>query len=289
MDDNIKAPPSVVMISIVQIRIINPRVRNMKVFAGIVDSIASLGLKRPITVTPTNAGYNLVCGQGRLEAYQALGEAEIPAIVINASKQDCYLMSLVENLARRQHTNLDLLYGIQDLGKRGYSAKEIAIKTGLDVTYVRGISHLLKEGEERLIAAVEKNVLPLSMAIEISRSSETELQNSLADAYESGALRGDQLIKVRRIIERRHFMGKRYRTYSKRTGKPLSVRKLVQTHEDEVNRKKLMIKKANINEQRLLFLTSALRRLLDDEHFRTLLRAEGCGDMPQALAEKMPL
>lgn len=288
MAGNTKSPPYVVMISIDQIRIINPRVRNMKVFAGIVDSIASLGLKRPITVTPTNAGYNLVCGQGRLEAYQALGETEIPAIVINASKQDCYLMSLVENLARRQHTNLDLLHGIQDLEKRGYSAKEIANKTGLDVTYVRGISHLLKEGEERLIAAVEKNVLPLSMAIEISRSSETELQNSLADAYESGALRGDQLIKVRRIIERRHFMGKRYRTYSKRTGKPLTIRKLVQTHEDEVTRKKLMIKKANINEQRLLFLTSALRRLFDDEHFRTLLRAEDCGDMPQALAEKMP-
>ncbi|MEQ8694236.1 MAG: plasmid partitioning protein RepB C-terminal domain-containing protein [Gammaproteobacteria bacterium] len=279
---------SVVMIPIDQIRVINPRVRNKKIFAGIVDNIASLGLKRPITVTPTKAGYDLVCGQGRVEAYMALGETEIPAIVIDASEQDCYLMSLIENVARRQHTNLDLLHGIQDLEERGYKAKEIAKKTGLDVTYVRGVSHLLKEGEERLIAAVEKNVLPLSMAVEISKSSEAELQNGLADAYESGALRGDQLIKVRRIIERRRYMGKRYRTYSKRTGKPFSARKLVQTYQDEVNRQKLMIKKTDINEQRLLFLTTALRRLLSDEHFRTLLRAEGCGDMPQVLAERMP-
>ena len=100
-------------------------------------------------------------------------------------------------------------------------------------------------------------------------------------------MRGDQLIKVRRIIERRRFMGKRYRTHARRTDKPFSTRKLVQTYQDEVNRQKLLIKKADVNEQRLLFLISALRRLLADEHFRTLLRAEGYSDMPQPLAERL--
>ena len=41
--------------------------------------------------------YDLVCGQGRLEAFVALGQNEIPAIVIEASEEDCYVMSLVEN------------------------------------------------------------------------------------------------------------------------------------------------------------------------------------------------
>ncbi len=58
-------------------------------------------------------------------------------------------------------------------------------------------------------------------------------------------------------------------------------------YQDEVRRQKLMIKKAEINEQRLLFLVTALRRLLGDEHFRTLLRAEGFADMPQPLAERL--
>ncbi|MBF0247216.1 MAG: ParB N-terminal domain-containing protein [Alphaproteobacteria bacterium] len=275
------------MIPIDRIRVINPRVRNKKVFAGIIDNIASLGLKRPITVTPTGSGYDLVCGQGRLEAFQALGELEIPAIVIEASEQDCYLMSLIENLARRKHTNLDLLHGIRDLEDRGYTTSEIAAKTGLDQSYVWGISHLLKGGEERLIAAVEKNVLPLSMAVEISRSNEADLQNALADAYETGALRGDQLIRVRRLIERRRLMGKRYRDYANKTRRPFTANKLVQTYKDEVRRQKLMVKKAEVNEQRLLFLISALRRLLNDEHFRTLLRAEGFADMPQPLAERL--
>ncbi len=287
MTDATEPTPTVTMIPIDRIRVINPRVRNKKVFAGIVDNIASLGLKRPITVTPTGSGYDLVCGQGRLEAFQALGEPEIPAIVIKASEQDCYLMSLIENLARRKHTNLDLLHGIRDLEDRGYTTSEIAAKTGLDQSYVWGISNLLKGGEERLIAAVEKNVLPLSMAVEISRSNEADLQNALADAYETGALRGDQLIKVRRLIERRRLMGKRYRTYANKTGRPFTANKLVQTYKDEVHRQKLMVKKAEVNEQRLLFLLSALRRLLSDEHFRTLLRAESFADIPQPLAERL--
>jgi ParB family chromosome partitioning protein len=78
--------PVVQMIPIDQINIINPRSRNQIVFRSIVTNISNLGLKRPITVarrTESNDGkpYDLVCGQGRLEAFIALGQAEIPAIV----------------------------------------------------------------------------------------------------------------------------------------------------------------------------------------------------------------
>ena len=98
-----------VLVPVNAITVVNPRVRNQKVFDEITANIAELGLKRPITVAarelegdsaPT---YELVCGQGRLEAFKALGQSEIPAIVINASSEDCLVMSLVENLARRQH------------------------------------------------------------------------------------------------------------------------------------------------------------------------------------------
>src|SRR3546814_6601402 len=39
------------MIPIDRITVVNPRVRNKKVFKGIVENIAEIGLKRPITVT----------------------------------------------------------------------------------------------------------------------------------------------------------------------------------------------------------------------------------------------
>lgn len=61
------------MIPIDRITIVNPRVRNKRSFRDIIDNIAQLGLKKPITVSRrVEAGgpfYDLVCGQGRLEAF----------------------------------------------------------------------------------------------------------------------------------------------------------------------------------------------------------------------------
>ena len=110
---NAAVEQNVEMIPIDRIVVINPRVRNRKIFKEIVTNIAEIGLKRPITVTrhidTDGARYDLVCGQGRLEAYQVLGQQTIPAFVIEAGAADCAVMSLVENLARRQHRAIDLL------------------------------------------------------------------------------------------------------------------------------------------------------------------------------------
>ncbi len=71
-----KQAQAVKMIPIERITVINPRVRNKKIFKEITSNIAELGLKRPITVTrredTDGPRYDLVCGQGRLEAYQVL-------------------------------------------------------------------------------------------------------------------------------------------------------------------------------------------------------------------------
>jgi ParB family transcriptional regulator, chromosome partitioning protein len=122
------------MIPVGHVHVPNPRERNQRDFGNIVTNIASLGLKRPITVTHrrgTNGEerYDLVCGQGRIAAYQALRQKEIPAIVIEASEEDCMVMSLVENIARRQHRQLELVQEISNLRERGYSETEIARKT----------------------------------------------------------------------------------------------------------------------------------------------------------------
>ena len=79
-----KVPPTVELIPIDLITVTNPRVRNKRIFQEITANIAELGLKRPITVTrrnhPDGPHYDLVCGQGRLEAYLALGSGPINGI-----------------------------------------------------------------------------------------------------------------------------------------------------------------------------------------------------------------
>src|SRR3979409_2202199 len=170
-------------IPIDQIRFLNPRVRNRRNFQEIVQSIAKVGLKRPITVSPRktdtdSASYDLVCGQGRIEAFIQLGQTTIPAIVIQAEERDCLVMSLVENCARRQHRAIDLLQDIGTLRGRGYDDREIAPKIGVRVEYIHMIGTLLEKGEERLITAVESGILPLNMAIEIAKSNDEDVQHA---------------------------------------------------------------------------------------------------------------
>jgi ParB family transcriptional regulator, chromosome partitioning protein len=87
MSDN---EPEIRSIPVDLVTVLNPRVRNKRVFQELVDSIAHLGLKKPITVSkrPGRPRYDLVCGQGRLEAFIALGQSEIPALVVEASEED---------------------------------------------------------------------------------------------------------------------------------------------------------------------------------------------------------
>src|SRR3546814_689991 len=92
------------MIPIDRITIVNPRLRSKKTFKGIVDNIAEIGLKRPITVTARQGEdglvYDLVCGQGRLEAFRELDQTEVPALIVAADAEDCLVSSLVENCAQ---------------------------------------------------------------------------------------------------------------------------------------------------------------------------------------------
>jgi ParB family chromosome partitioning protein len=198
---------AVEMIPIERITVINPRVRNKKIFKEIVSNIAELGLKRPITVTRRDDAdgprFGLVCGQGRLEAYQALGQHEIPALVVEADTEDCLVMSLVENLARRQHRAIDLLHDIEGLKRRGYNDTTIARKTGLAIEYVKGVLRLLQNGEHRLLRAVESSQIPVSIAVEIAGATDAETQAVLQQAYEKNLLRGHKLIAAKRLIEQR--------------------------------------------------------------------------------------
>jgi ParB family chromosome partitioning protein len=48
-----------------------------------------------------------------------------------------------------------------------------------------------------------------------------------------------------------------------------------------------MIKKAEVTQNRLLFIVEAIRSLRSDEHFVTLLRAEDLDSMPEYLKNCM--
>jgi ParB family transcriptional regulator, chromosome partitioning protein len=282
---------SVEMIPIDRIVVINPRVRNRKIFKDIISNIADIGLKKPITVTrregPDGLRYDLICGQGRLEAYQALGQREIPALVVDANTEDCLVMSLVENFARRQHRAIDLLHDIEGMKERGYNDIAIARKTGLTLEYVRGVLRLLNKGEHRLLRAVEAGQIPVSIAVEIAGAKDEDMQNVLQQAYEKKLLRGNKLIAARRLIEQRRRTGKGLKINQRKREKTLSSTSLIRAFQEDVDRKRILIRKAEATRSRLVFMTEAMRKLLADDNFVTLLRAEGLETLPKNLATRI--
>lgn len=274
-----------------RITVVNPRIRNKKVFKEIVENIAQVGLKRPITVTrrieADGPFYDLVCGQGRLEAYQALGQLEVPALVVSADSEDCLIASLVENCARRQHNALDLLQDIGGMRQRGYSVAEIARKTGLSNEYVNGVARLLEKGEQRLLRSVEARSMPISVAVDIAEAEDHEVQRALQVAYDKGLLRGKKLLAAKRLVEARRRRGKSLGSREARPSEKLSSAALVRAYQEDAARKRDMIRRANASKDRLMLITEAFRRLSGDAQLMTVLKAEKLDAMPEKMAVRL--
>lgn len=292
-----ETPEAVRLIPIDRIEVLNSRDRNAEVFEEIVGNIKSIGLKKPITVTQREGldgepAYLLVCGEGRMNAFRLLGETHIPALVVEVTEEDALIMSLAENIARRQYRPLEILADIESLRQRNYGPEAIVRKTGLSTQYVNNIIFLLDRGEERLIEGVQKGQIPLSTALEIARAGETnkEFGSVLQQAYESGQLRGRQLVEARRLIEKREALGPAVSHGPLPKSDPvISPSTLVRTYQKEVARKKKLVIKAEYSQNKLLFVIEALRTLLRDENFVNLLRAEGLASVPAPLADRINL
>lgn len=281
------------MIPVEQIRVINPRCRNKQKFDQIIHSISNLGLKKPITVSrrakgeAEGDGFDLVCGQGRLEAYTALGWKEIPCIVVEVSKEDRLLMSLVENLARRRAAPIELIHEIKRLKQQGCKNVEIARRVGLCDSTVGGVLALANAGEERLLDAALKGKITVSVAMEIAKTKNADAQKELLKAYEAKELNYAALMTIRQLMQKRGYFGKGRDDPSRRHGKTrTSADRMVMVYRREAQRQKLMVKKARFCETRLTFIIGAFRQLMGDDNFITLLRAEGLDNSPKVIQER---
>lgn len=277
-------------IPIERITVLNPRARDAAKFAEIVDSIDRLGLKQPIKVSRARgadgeAAYNLVYGQGRMEAFLALGQTEIPAIVTDLSEQDSLLESLVENIARRRPRPGALFRAIGDLAGLGYPNREIATKIGYSAQHVARLRRLQKAGEERLLIAVETGKMPLRVAIAISEADGGQAQEVLVEAYEKGELSLKQMPGARRAVEHRQRYGKAQKPpHGKRKSPAKRADAVARELKEAVKNHVQIIDKADRTAEQLGILVKGLRLLMSEDHFRAVLRGEMLQTMPAPLA-----
>jgi ParB family transcriptional regulator, chromosome partitioning protein len=272
------------MIPVGAVKILNGRRHNRQRSRELTTSIVNLGLKRPITVAETSdaGSFELACGEGRLNSFLALGQTEIPAVVTDGSSEDCVLMGLVENFARRRHTPLEL---VQDIGRlaKTYRTAEIAAKLDLSAEYVKAICYLLKHGEERLLSAVDRGVVPPTLAVEIAKAKTPRLQGALLERYVSDRYTTSQITMMRRLVEQRARKASKKGACDETVDPAL----LVRVYRREMDRQRGVARAAELTQARLLFVVNALKTLFGERMFVTLARKAGLDKMPLPIWRRM--
>ena len=99
---------------------------------ALTDSIERYGVLSPITVREYSEGqYELISGERRYRAAYSAGLVDIPCIIIEASRSDCAILSLLENLQREDLSFLEIAESYKELVKKeGYTSRDLSRKLG---------------------------------------------------------------------------------------------------------------------------------------------------------------
>ena len=123
------------------------------------ESIRSYGILNPLTVRERNGRYELIAGERRLRATKLAGLREVPCIIIEVSMEDAGLISMVENLQRRDLNFVEEAMGINQLILMfGMSQEEAAKRIGKSQSAVANKLRLLKLPTD-ILEALKENAL----------------------------------------------------------------------------------------------------------------------------------
>ena len=109
------------------------------------QSIKEHGVLQPILVRPQiYGGYQIVAGERRYRASRMAGLTEIPAIIKELSDSETMQIALIENLQRRDLSDLEEAKGYQTLmDEYGFSQEEVARTVGKSRSAVANTLRLL--------------------------------------------------------------------------------------------------------------------------------------------------
>ena len=99
---------------------------------ALTDSIERYGVLSPITVRERGDNeYELISGERRYRAAYNAGLVDIPCIVIEASRSDCAILSLLENLQREDLSFLEIAESYRGLVKNeGFTSRDLSRRLG---------------------------------------------------------------------------------------------------------------------------------------------------------------
>lgn len=167
------------------------------------DSIRKVGLLEPIVVCPTDDEdkYEIILGQRRFLACQELGKDTIMAAVLDEQVDEttAKVLSVTENLIRRDLNTKDLIDVCTELYKKYGSMKAVVEETGLSRNKVSNYvkyERLIPELQEMVDGAEVSVKTALRAQEAASVTGEVDHEEAVELAREMSAMSGAQQSKI---------------------------------------------------------------------------------------------
>ncbi|MFD1410936.1 nucleoid occlusion protein [Lapidilactobacillus gannanensis] len=124
------------------------------------DTIAAHGLLQPIVLRQYEPDhYEIIAGERRFRAVQALGWRKIPAIIDQMDEQESAEMAVIENLQREDLNPVDEARAYQNLLQNSELTQgQLADRVGKSQSYIANKLRLLKLPDEALNALVNGKI-----------------------------------------------------------------------------------------------------------------------------------
>ena len=117
--------------------------------AELAASIKINGLIQPIVVRRIDMGYELVAGERRFRAARLCGMTEIPCIIVDTTERGSAMISLVENMQRKDLNFFEEAEAINSLTELfGLTQEDIALRLGKKQSTIANKMRLLKLSKE---------------------------------------------------------------------------------------------------------------------------------------------
>jgi ParB family chromosome partitioning protein len=196
------------MVPVEEIKFFVRRARAVAPYSRLKESIKGMGLKIPISVRDISSlprverrrqdgsggtyKYELICGQGRLQAFRELGLKEIPAVIHDIAEVEIVGRFLAENVMRKKLSWVEKGQLIKFDVDSGLSLEEIAKRYFITRNHVLKYLRTLKGASKEVIEQAKNNELSLNDA-EVLTVLSPEEQNIVVDVLKDEGLTLDSL------------------------------------------------------------------------------------------------
>ena len=168
----------IVQVPVRDVKFFVRRARGETAYSRLKDSILKVGLKTPvgvrdITDRPESKrkkpgggfySYELVYGQGRLQAFRELNFTHVPAVIVDVSEEEIVGRFLAENMMRRRMGWKEKARLVQhDIEEHGFSLEEVASRYCITVSHAKKYLRVIQGASLKALSKAEDGEFTLGI------------------------------------------------------------------------------------------------------------------------------